>query len=204
MPRATPLLFLSFVLGGAHAAVIQRIEGSNHSEVAFVSAGGGTHVYLTGTSLGSAFAPPTILVGNAGAQCVVQPFTSSSSRFHCVIQPENLPPPSTYNPNGTFVDIPLRAFKNGRPAACWHVGGLNHACFIRLDLGATPRLNRILTPALQQGGLLRTSGFGINGGLVGDGTATVIGRRAHASRLACAAPARERANSLTTLSLTVF
>ena len=177
-------LLLSAALGVVHAAVIQRIEGSNHSELAFLSAGGGTHVYLTGTGLGSAFAPPTILIGNAGAECAVQSFTSSSTRFHCVIQPESLPPPSTtYTSSGTFVNIPLRAFNDGRPAACWHVGGLNHACFVRIDLGATPRLNRILTPALEQGGLLRTSGFGINGGLVGEGSASVIGRYVPTSRV---------------------
>ena len=141
-----------------------------------MSVGGGTHIYIIGTNLGTAFAPPTILVGNAGARCEVQPFTSSANRFHCVVQSDLLPPPDAdnYSTAGLFTDLPLRAFKDGRAAACWHVGGINHACFVRLDLGGTPRLNRVLTPVLQQGGVLRVLGNGINGGLNGD--TTVIGR----------------------------
>ena len=37
-------------------AMIQKIFGANTSQIGFASSGGGTHVYLTGTYLGSAFA----------------------------------------------------------------------------------------------------------------------------------------------------
>ena len=229
---ATLLLALRFT----HGAVIERIEGSNHSELSHLSVGGGAHIYLSGAGLGSAFAPPIILIGNAGAVCEVQPFTSSSNRLHCVVQaallpapvavPQRLlpkppspppPPPGTceswcadhHSPwtmrcswaacaacslcasiaspeaegyeevESDFANLPLRVFVDGRAAACWHVGGLNHGCFVRFDLAGTPRLTRVLTPLLQQGGLLRVAGHGIDGGLGGDGLGgdmTVIGR----------------------------
>ena len=55
------------------------------SEIAYASAAGGTHVYLSGTSVGSAFSPPVVYVGiNADAECKVQPFTSTRNRVHCI------------------------------------------------------------------------------------------------------------------------
>ena len=62
-------------LAVANGAVITRLTGVNRSEIHQASAGGGTHVYLLGTSLGSAFSPPTVRIGitaGAGTECVVQ------------------------------------------------------------------------------------------------------------------------------------
>ena len=74
------------------AMVIQRVFGANDSEVGHASAGGGTHVYLAGTDIGSAFAPPEVFIGiNADARCVVQPFTSTKNRLHCIVNPKRLP-----------------------------------------------------------------------------------------------------------------
>jgi hypothetical protein len=139
------------------------------SQIGHASAGGGTHVYLSGAGIGSAFSPPTVFVGiNADAECVVQPFTSSRNRLHCIIGAEGLPPPDlAYNPAGRFYDHPLRVYKSGKLAQCWHVGGINHACFVRYDLGGTPRVERLLTPTLQSSGLVRIRGQGIDGGLLG-------------------------------------
>ena len=58
--------------------------------------------------------------------------------------------------------------EGGRHADCWHVGGTNHDCFVRVDASGTPRLERVLTPALQPGGLLRVAGQGVDGGLRGE------------------------------------
>jgi hypothetical protein len=54
------------------------------------------------------------------------------------------------------------------------VGGTNHGCFLRFDLGGTPRLTGVSTPMVQPGGLLRLTGHGIDGGL--KGVAMVEGR----------------------------
>jgi hypothetical protein len=54
------------------------------------------------------------------------------------------------------------------------VGGTNHGCFLRFDLGGTPRLTSLSTPVVQPGGLLRLTGHGIDGGL--KGVAMVEGR----------------------------
>lgn len=127
------------------------------------------HVYLIGTDLGSAFAPPAVYLGiNAQAECKVQSFTSAKNKLHCIIAAEGLPQPlPTYSATGSFVSLPFRVIKNGRLADCWHIGGINHACFARFDVGGTPRLRRVLTSTVESGGLLRLSGQGIDGGLSG-------------------------------------
>ena len=74
-------IFLLLAARLSDAAVIQRVFGANSSEISHASAGGGTHVYLAGSGIGSAFAPPTVYVGiGADAECVVQPFTSTRNR----------------------------------------------------------------------------------------------------------------------------
>ena len=65
------------------------------------------------------------------------------------------------------------------------MGGTNHGCFLRFDLGGTPRLTSLSTPMVQPGGLLRMTGHGIDGGLKGvamvegrlqqDATGTILG-----------------------------
>lgn len=149
--------------------VIQRVHGANNSEVSHASSGGGTHVYITGTNLGSAFAPPSVYLGDKlEVECTVQPFTSSNNRLHCIIQAANLPQAlSEYSANGSFVSLKLRAIKGGKVAECWHRGGLNQDCFLRFDVGGTPRVTRVLTPIAESGGTLRLSGEGIDGGLKG-------------------------------------
>ena len=163
------LALLSHIVSVANGGVVQKVFGANSSEVAYASSGGGTHVYVGGVDVGSAFAPPDVFIGSNGdARCVVQPFTSSNNRLHCVISAEGLPPPDLlYNASGRFVDMPMQVVVSGRPAQCWHMGGINHRCKLRFDLGATPRFERILTPVLQSSGLLRVSGRGIDGGLIG-------------------------------------
>ena len=153
----------------AGAAVIQRVFGANQSEIGWASPGGGVHVYLAGTGIGSAFAPPEVFLGiNADAVCHVQPFTSTRNRLHCIVSPEGLPPPDPqYDPAGRFVSHPLRILKGGKLAMCWHTGGINHACFLRFDLAGNPRLHQLLTPVVQSAGLLRMRGRGIDGGQIG-------------------------------------
>ena len=52
----------------------------------------------------------TVLVGIKGdARCIVQGFTSSLTRLHCIISATGLPPPSTYDVAGAFQDLPLCA-----------------------------------------------------------------------------------------------
>ena len=133
------LAALASLLSTAHAAVINRVSGANHSELTHASSGGGTHVYLTGTDIGSAFAPPLVYIGtSAQAECVVQPFTSSNNRLHCIISARGLPvPTASYSSTGVFVTMPFRVYKNGRLAQCWHVGSLNHGCFITCAPAAT-------------------------------------------------------------------
>ena len=53
--RARALLIV-ILCSSVRGAVIQKIFGANTSKIGFASSGGGTHVYLTGTDLGSAFA----------------------------------------------------------------------------------------------------------------------------------------------------
>ena len=163
------LVLLLLAATPSRGMVINRVFGANGSEVAFASAGGGAHVYLSGTDIGSAFAPPDVFIGiNADARCVVQPFTSTKNRLHCIVNAEGLPPPDVhYTAAGRFVEHPLRVVRDGRRARCWHVGGLNHACFVRFDLGATPRIGRLVTPTIQSGGLVRVRGNGVDGGVMG-------------------------------------
>ena len=64
------------VLPLAHSIVLQRVHGMADSEIGHASAG--THIYLTGTDIGSAFAPPSIFLGvRTQAECQIQPFTST-------------------------------------------------------------------------------------------------------------------------------
>ena len=149
------------------ARISRRLELSlTHARLTLVA---GTHMYIAGTGIGSAFAPPDVFIGiNTEARCVVQPFTSTRNRLHCIISGEGLPPPDVaYTSAGRFAHYPLRVVRDNRVARCWHVGGHNHACFIRFDLGATPRVERLLTPVLQSAGLVRMSGKGIDGGVLG-------------------------------------
>lgn len=92
------------------------------------------HAHAPAHCIVQAFAPPEVFVGiNAEARCVVQPFTSSRNRLHCIINSEGLPPPDVrYNPLGRFALYPIRVVRNGRLATCWHVGGVNHDCFLRV------------------------------------------------------------------------
>ena len=91
MPRALLVLVLA-ALHLASGSVVQRVTGPDESEITHASAGGGVNVYLAGSDLGTAFNPPTILVGIKGdAECVVQGFTSSNSRIHCIIDGAGLP-----------------------------------------------------------------------------------------------------------------
>ena len=163
------LVMLLLALCGVRGMVIQRIFGANHSEISHASVGGGTHVYLSGSDIGSAFSPPSVFIGiNANAECKVQPFTTSRNRLHCIIGAEGLPPPDVlYDAAGRFAEHPVRVVNNGRLARCWHTGGANHGCFVRFDLGGTPRLERLLTPTIQTGGVVRVRGRGIDGGLSG-------------------------------------
>ena len=67
------LLLLLGLASVGQAAVVNRIFGANQSEISYASAGGGTHLYISGTGIGSAFSPPTVFVGiNADAECIVQ------------------------------------------------------------------------------------------------------------------------------------
>ena len=168
--RLCKLVALFTIPALVHSAIIQRVTGANQSEVSHASCGGGTHVYIAGTDIGSAFAPPVVFVGvNADAQCVVQPFTSNRNRLHCIVSAALLPAPDPlYSTTPRFVKEPLRVLKNGRLAQCWHVGGENHGCFLTFDTAGTPRVNRVLTPVVESGGMLRVRGHGINGGLQGD------------------------------------
>ena len=127
-------------------------------------------MYLTGTNIGSAFSPPSVFIGiNAEAECKVQPFTSTRNRVHCIIGAEGLPPTdAVYSTTGRFGLYPVLVYKSGRLADCWHVGGINHGCFIRFDLAGTPRVTRVLTPVVQSAGVVRVVGEGINGGVLGD------------------------------------
>eukprot|EP00908_Phaeocystis_cordata_P019737 Transcript_31336.p1 GENE.Transcript_31336~~Transcript_31336.p1 ORF type:complete len:258 (-),score=16.57 Transcript_31336:1252-2025(-) len=150
-------------------AVVRRVSGPDESEITHASAGGGVSVYLTGSALGTPFNPPTVLVGTKGdAECVVQGFTSSLTRLHCIIGAAGLPPPSlSYTSSGSFQDLPLYVIKAGKRADCWHVGGANHGCFLRFDLGGTPRITQVRSPVLQAASFLRLAGSGIDGGLLG-------------------------------------
>ena len=172
MHRALLLLRLLLAPAAVTGFVIQRVFGANSSELSHVSAGGGAHVYLTGTSIGTAFAPPIVYIGiQAQAQCIVQPFTSTNNRLHCIVFADGLPPPTpVYTASGVFESHPFRVYKadGSRLAQCWHVGGLNHGCFIQFDLGGTPRVERLLTRVVDSGGLVRVRGRGIDGGLMGN------------------------------------
>jgi hypothetical protein len=175
MPIPAPSSLLVALLLGitslhpANGQVIQRLFGANNSEIGWASSGGGTHLYLSGSGIGSAFAPPTVFIGIAAdAQCVVQPFTSTRNRLHCIVSAEGLPPPDlSYRAGGRFVDYPIRVYKSGRLAQCWHVAGINHGCVVRFDLAGTPRVTRLVTPVLQSAGLVRLQGQGIDGGVGG-------------------------------------
>ena len=130
--------------------------------------GGGTHIYLVGQNLGSAFAAAIYLGQKLQAECKPQPFTSSKNRIHCIVAANALPAPEpAYYATGKFVELPLKAYKNGRPAACWQQGTINHNCMVRFDVGGTPRVRRVLTQLVESGSTLRLSGEGIDGGMRG-------------------------------------
>ena len=51
--------------------------------------------YITGSQIGTPFAPPTVYIGIHGdALYIPQSFTSTKNRVHCIIDPEGLPPPN--------------------------------------------------------------------------------------------------------------
>ena len=137
MARCRAWLLVLLAAVATDATVIQRLAGANRSELAYLSAAGGSHVYISGTDVGSAFAPPSVYVGDQNqAECVVQPFTSNRNRLHCIIDASGLPPPPwEYKATGSFVEYPLKAYKGGRRAQCWHVGGVNHDCRLRYPSG---------------------------------------------------------------------
>ena len=74
---------------------------------------------------------------------------------------------TAYYAPGKFVSLPFIITKGGRLADCWHVGGINHACFARFDVGGVPRVLRVHTPVVESGAALRLGGLGIDGGLNG-------------------------------------
>lgn len=163
------LVWVLTMLPQTRAAVIRDIWGANHSEVLYASSGGGTHVYISGTDIGSAFAPPTVLLGLQGqVECKVQPFTSARNRMHCIVSAANAPAPlPEYTASGSFVSLPLRMITRGRLVECWHNGTLGAPCAVRFDVGGTPRVLRVLTPVVESAGTLRLAGMGIDGGLRG-------------------------------------
>jgi hypothetical protein len=165
---ARPLLCILY-LPFARSAVVKDIWGANRSELLYASSGGGTHVYFSGVDIGSAFAPPTILIGQQGkVACNVQPFTSAKNRMHCIISGENAPAPlPDYHPSGQFVSLPIMVVVRGRPAECWHEGKVGADCQVRFDIGGSPRVLRVLTQTVESAGTLRLSGKGIDGGLRG-------------------------------------
>ena len=173
--------------------VINRITTTDDRELTYVSLAGGADIYISGVGLGTPFRPPTIFVGPT--TCDVQSFTSSNTRIHCVLNGDLLPAPPGRSVRhldhqsvvrvgrrdveaGDFRMLKLYAVpygvtarqlrEGGRHADCWHVGGTNHDCFVRVDASGTPRLEKVLTPALQPGGLLRVAGQGVDGGLRGE------------------------------------
>ena len=163
------LLFCVPWLPLVRSAVIQDVWGANRSELLFASSGGGTHVYLSGVDIGSAFSPPVVLIGALGhIKCSVQPFTSAKNRMHCIISGDRAPAPlTTYNPSGSFVSMPIKSLIRGKLAECWHQGAAGDNCAVRFDVGGTPRVLRVLTQTLESAGTLRLSGEGIDGGLRG-------------------------------------
>ena len=163
------LLFCVPWLPLVRSAVIQDVWGANRSELLFASSGGGTHVYLSGVDIGSAFAPPVVLIGALGhIECRVQPFTSAKNRMHCIVSADRAPAPlTTYNPSGFFVSMPIRSLVRGQLAECWHQGAAGDNCAVRFDVGGTPRVLRVLTQTVESAGTLRLSGEGIDGGLRG-------------------------------------
>ena len=70
---------------------IQRITGPGGTPITHASVAGGSHIYLSGTNLGSPFNPPIVFIGSV-ARCDVQPFTSTKNRLHCIVNPHRLPP----------------------------------------------------------------------------------------------------------------
>ena len=189
--RSTPTARLAWLLllcvaCDVRCHVINRVTGANTSELTHLSVGGGASIYITGSQIGTPFAPPAIFVGIHGdARCTPQSFTSSNNRIHCIIDPDGLPPPKrdyqadgvTHSMwaggetavDGAFQDLPLYLVAmSGQHADCWHVGGVNHGCFLRFDLAGTPRLSRVLSAEMLAGSLLRVSGRGIDGKLSGE------------------------------------
>ena len=190
--------------GAAHAMVIHRVTGPDEAEIANASAGGGMHLIVTGTDLGSPFSPPIIRVGvNGDAECVVQGFLSTRNRMYCVISADGLPAPTpAYSSSSSFQSVPLYAYRrsdvhNDNRADCWHVGGLNHGCFLRFDLGGTPRLSTLLTPLLQSGSKLRAFGHGLAGSV-----ATRLSRDEGGQSLGCRTHDSESGIALAHFNLT--
>ena len=164
------MLIALLLVASARAMVIKNITGPDDSEVSHCSSGGGCHLYLTGTDLGSAFAPPLVYIGyRMEIECSTQAFTSSKNRIHCIVGAKGAPVPwGGYVSDGRFVQLPVHVIRNGKRAACWHVGNLMGAgCFARFDIGGTPRVLRVLTPTVESQGTVRLSGEGIDGGMSG-------------------------------------
>ena len=112
------LLFLASVPLAA-PAVVKSVFGSNSSELTHCSSGGGCHIYLTGTNLGSAFAPPTVLLGERyQVGCDVQPFTSAKNKVHCIVRANGAPAATpAYDAKGKFVTLPISVFAHGKVRA---------------------------------------------------------------------------------------
>ena len=166
------LLLAAGLLPLVSASVIKDLHGPQRSEVLYASSGGGTHVYISGTDIGSAFAPPTVALGHRGeVECKVQPFTSTNNRLHCIISAANAPAPTPdYRPDGEFVELPLHLYHRGKLARCWHTWRshlMQGPCAVRFDVGGTLRVLRLLTQTVESAGVLRISGEGIDGGLSG-------------------------------------
>ena len=127
--------------------------------------GGGSDIYITGTDLGTPFSPPTVLIGNYPnpelTPCTVKGFTSSATRIHCVVEARRLPaaPASQWGFAHTQ-KLTLHLLVDGREAYCDN-GDNNHIagtglgdCRLTFDVGDTPLITTVSTPAVSEGALI--------------------------------------------------
>ena len=144
---------LANLLGVCAGFSITRIDGGGPDSL--LSVGGGSSLYITGTNLGDpVFNPPTVFISvnpdPTPTPCLVQGFTSSTTRIHCIIQGTGLPaqPAGAWGADDKFKTLTLHVLnEEGKEAACAVLDGKGRPtagtgvghCGIRFDVCSCDR-----------------------------------------------------------------
>lgn len=137
-------ILLLALLALCAAPLVRKLEGYGADSWRRAGTGGGASLYISGVGLGSAEAPPSVLVGSS--PCEVQSFTSTSERLHCLLPVVSHADFAMAELDERCVRLPLRVVVSGTIANCLV------DCVVLIDFTKTPNVTDIRTPLLEPGG----------------------------------------------------